>query len=313
MKPILNPSRLKAMAQCWFRYWVNYVMDLEATDNFAHKREFGTYVHEAEAAHDEMKNVGKALIAQTRKFKREPWYNPMLTKALAQLEKEAMLLHNGHMFKNAKGEGHVVESYEDWAQKYMKNSEVVAVEERLFVDLGPVMVAPKLDFILKTYGWFGSGEELWVVDRKTTERWDDKNWQWRWTLDGQTTIQALALESKFGKEIAGVMIEPIQITRQHRKGISDPQPIGKAQRLPMKWVRKPRAVLDDMMFYLEDIKYELQMRHEQNNWPKNGAAGSACDFCKLKKLCKGEIDMNQLHNRKPDEVDDFEAQKARKK
>ena len=41
---------------------------------------------------------------------------------------------------------------------------------------------------------------------------------------------------------------------------ADPPPIGKAQRLLMKWTRKPRAVMDDMMFYLEDIKYELRKR-----------------------------------------------------
>ena len=312
MKPILNPSRLKALSQCWFRYWVNFVMDLEATDNFAHKREFGSYIHEAEAAFDQMSDVKKALAAQTRKFKREDWYNPMLTKALAQLENEALLLHNGHIFTNAKGQKTVVESYNDWAHKNMQNSQVLEVEKRLFVDLGPIIVAPKLDFILETDGWFASGNELWVGERKTTERWDDKNWQWRWTLDGQTTIQALALEKKYGREIAGVMIEPVQITRQQRKGVDDPQPIGKAQRLLMKWTRKPRAVMDDMMFYLEDVKYELQMRAERNNWPKNGAMGGACDFCKLKKLCKGEIDMRSLHDRKPDEVDDFQKAKAKK-
>lgn len=312
-KPILNPSRLKALAACWFKYFVLYVKNLAGPENFAYKREFGTYVHVAEGAHDMGDSPKEALELQTRAFKREGWYNVKLSGALKQLELEALKLHEGGEFKNAKGQGTKVESYRRWKTKNLKNAKVVEVELRLYADVGPVILAPKLDAVIESDGWTGaSGVETWVHERKSTERWMDKTWEWRWTMDGQTTAQMLALEVEDGETPSGVMVEPIQITRQSRQDVPDPQPIGKAARLDLKWVRKPQRILDAYRDWLEDVAFELQMRHENNSWPKNGMDNGACDLCGFKKLCKGDISLDLLSPRTPDEVDTWRRPKTGK-
>jgi hypothetical protein len=278
--------------------------------DFAYKREFGSLVHEAEAAHDLCKQVSAAVKKLVQKWRTSFWYNVKYSAGISLLEQEVLKLHKGGVFTNAKGVGTKVKGYEEWSAKNLHHSAVLDIEKRMFVDVGPVILAPKLDLVIETHDWFNDGENHnWVVERKTTGRWDDSAWQTRWSLDAQTSIQLLAAETHYDAEFMGLMVEPIQYTRQNRKDAPDPQPIGKAERLPMKWVRKPEQVMVRVMALLEDIAIDLPRRLESNDWPADGMASGACDFCNMKQFCLGNT--VQLFPREPDDIDKHNGRKKK--
>lgn len=310
MKLIVNPSRLRDYFKCKFLYFTKWIQNQTLLPGFAFKREFGTLVHEAEAAHDLQNNVKRALSRKCKEWRTSFWYVVGYSQAISLLEVEALKLHEGGSFKDGKGKVTKGESYEAWSSKNLKSSEVLDVEKRLFVDVGPVILAPKLDLVVKTYDWFEENRsDLWVVERKTTMRWDDVSWQERWKLDAQTSLQLLAAEAHYKEEFTGLMVEPIQYTRQKCKDpktgkeIPQPQPIGKAERLMMKWVRKPKGVMTRIESALEGIALELPRREAANDWPADGMFSGACDFCDLRQFCLGN-DTN-LYPRSKDDVDGF--------
>lgn len=306
MKPVLNPSRLKDLAKCGFLGYIKYVENKTLLPKLAPKREFGTLVHEAEGAHDSGKNVKRALTKKVKEWRTSFWYNVGYSKDITLMEVEALKLHEGGTFTDGKDRATKVESYQEWFNKNLKDTAVVDVEKRLFVDVGPVILAPKLDLVIKTKGWFETGrEDYWVVERKTTMRWNDVGWQDRWSLDGQTSLQLIAAEEHYKKEFAGVMVEPIQYTRQNRKDIKDLQPIGKVERLPMKWIRKPQAATVRMMNLLEDIVGGLYESSEAD-----GMLSGACDYCDMRKYCLG-LD-TELYAREPDDIDRFLKRRDKK-
>lgn len=314
MKPVMNPSRLRDYSKCKFLYFTKWIKNQTLLPGFAYKREFGTLVHEAEAAYDLQNNVKRALSKQVKEWRNSFWYNVKYSKAISLLEVEALKLHEGGPFVDGKEKATKVESYENWALKNIKGSDVWAVEERLFVDVGPIILAPKLDLVIKTYDWFEKGrEDFWVIERKTTMRWDDVGWQERWKLDAQTSLQLLAAEVHFKNEFTGLMVEPIQYTRQNRKDlktgkqIPQPQPIGKAERLMMKWVRKPEEAMVRVASFLEGVGLELPRREEFNDWPADGMFSGACDFCDLRQFCLGND--TKLYPRLPDDIDRFKEKK----
>jgi hypothetical protein len=193
-KLVLNPSRLQAYAACKLRFYVNYILNLAALPNVKVARELGTFGHAAEGAHDAGQGVQGALTRQLNQFHLKRGYNVKHRPALEQLKVEAYRIYQGSEWADAKGNTMTSEGYAAWRTRELddKGAEFVenSIEKRLFVDIGPVILAPKVDAILETYNWTPEGEtELWPFERKFTSRWQDKTWENRWKMELQSTLQ----------------------------------------------------------------------------------------------------------------------------
>lgn len=316
-KYVFNPSRLKDYASCKFRYFTKYIKKLDAPFRAAPARELGSFIHAGEAAEDEGKPVRAAINRALKKFKLSGGYQSADGVVLEQLTEEAYNIVMGGIWVNGKGQKSSSESYAMWKRENwrLKNprqrAKVIAVEKRFFTDIGPVILAPKLDQVLETFSWRGHEDETWAVEKKSTTKWAgegeaEAKWMKKWMMDVQTTIQVVVLE-KEGYENVGCMIQPIVYARQACKGKKDPQPIGRVSRPPLKWTRKPAAVMAHFMGWMEDLPNELQQRENSNYWPTDGMANGSCDFCSLAAYCRNE---GNLVRREPDEIDDYKQKRG---
>lgn len=301
MKPVITGTQL-ADSACWFRYYIKHekYLDLYVEDGVVAERELGTLIHETQAAHELGKSVTKALKARIRALKAGPGYKVLYSKLLTQLELEALSIYQGATVYNGKGQPHDVDSYSKWRATNLRDAEVLHVEERFRADVGPVILAPRLDLVLGVTGWTGPDNyDVVNVEIKTTTRWEDANWLTRWQLDPQTTIQQLALQAPrghggLGAEHVVTAVMPITYSRQQRKNVQGLQKLSKVKRLPLKWVIKPEQLVEEFKAQLGDFALELQNRREHRDWPKSGLFTGACRWCSLKKLCKAEVGSDQL-------------------
>jgi hypothetical protein len=255
-----------------------------------------------EEAYDKGDNPQGKLKAWIKKnIKGGPGYTAEKIPLVKQLSGEVTKVFNGGAWKDGKGKRTVSEGYPEWIEK--QPWEVIDVEKRMAVDVGPVIIAPQSDQNIKTYGPKGQ-ERYWVVDRKTTQR-DDPYWKTRWILDMQTTLEMIAAEGYYGEEFMGVMVSQISYSRQQsklHKG-SLPQPIGKVIRHEPRWVSKNsprlRVLVDNR---LESLAREVEFHYENDLWPSNGMETRHCDFCEFRKFCRGEMPVENLKPRPLDDV-----------
>lgn len=309
---IFNPSRLKDYAMCKFRYFTKYIKMLDAPFRASAPRELGSFVHAGEAAEDEGRPVVAAIKAALKMFKLSPGYQTADNAMLIQLSEEAAAIVKGGIWVNGKGQRSSNESYMMWKKEqfrlksFEERAKILAVEKRFFTDIGPVILAPKLDQVLQTHGWAGQENEVWAVEKKVTtkstgEGEAEVRWLNRWQMDIQTTVQYVVLE-KEGYNVMGCMIQPIVYSRQNCKGKKDPQPIGRVSRVPLKWTRKPASIITHFKAWMEDLPKEIEQRTESNYWPTDGMGNMSCDICTLAAYCRNE---GNLVRREPDEVDAF--------
>jgi hypothetical protein len=316
-KLVLNPSRLKDYAACKFRYYTKYIKGLTSPFRVAAARELGSFVHAGEAAEDEGRPMRAAIKRELKRFKLSGGYQSADASTLMQLMEEAEQIVEGGIWVDGKGRRSSSESYKDWKRVNFRlkhpaqYGEVMEVEKRFFTDIGPLILAPKLDMILSTSMWVGQKVEHWAVEKKTTTKWAAEgeaqvNWKRKWVMDIQTTIQLVVLEEE-GYETAGCMVQPIVYSRQNCKGKKDPQPIGKVNRPPLVWTRKPAAVMAHFRAWMEDLPKEILQRTRSNYWPTDGMANGSCDFCGLAAYCRNE---GNLVRREPDEVDEYKRKRG---
>lgn len=308
---------MKAYAWCKFLYFTRYLKNLDAPFRASAPRELGTFVHEGEAAEDGGKPARAAIKRALKAFKLSSGYQVKDSATLEQVAQEAKQIIEGGIWVNGKGQRSSNESYEMWKREHFRlksprqRAKVLDVEKRFFTDIGPLILAPKLDMILETRNWCGQGVEHWPVEKKVTSKYAGEGdaqvaWLNRWRMDIQTTIQVVALQHE-GYEVMGCMIQPIVYSRQNCKGKQDPQPIGKVNRPPLKWTRKPKSIIAHFVAWMEDLPKEILQRTESNYWPTDGMANGSCDLCSLAAYCRDE---GNLVRRELDEVDKYKEKRG---
>lgn len=296
-KPIFTPTSISDYDTCKLKYWWRWEKLLAFPSRVAVQPTLGTFGHVLHAAHERGDDPAKSLAAEVRKVRSSTAYTALDHSVVEQLQKEAQKMFNGGAVKNSQGKVSRFSSYSDYRQGLEIDGQrlvAMAVERRLIVDLGPVVVAPTLDLILCTE----DEKEIWVAEHKFTER-DDTGWRLRWTMDGQTTLQVMATEEFYDREVMGLLLLPVSYGRKKKpKGSDDSilkRPIVRIERLEPRWVVKNSPKLrSGMMDRLEDLKFDYLHRVHNHRWPPTGMLTRACDRCSYRGICSGEDSAKRL-------------------
>lgn len=151
-----------------------------------------------------------------------------------------------------------------------------APDNRFFAPTGePYLICGHID---RAVEW---NSEIWITDVKTTKYALDNNYFKQFSPDTQVSLYSLAGKVIFGKEIAGLIIDGIQVivtgSRFRR------QPIPRTESQLEEW-------LDDFTIYLRDLERNV----DQDRWPMNP---SACGFgnfqCVYRPVCSAAPEARQ--------------------
>jgi len=326
-KLILNPSRQAKFAQCVLLYHRLYNLMLDKPDLPVNVKSgqplLGTLLHATQAAYDTGKDYKKAVAAELKKLRASIHYNIKYAATVDRVEREAIQIFRGGSVKDGKGKETKFPGYPEWRQNMAgmlpENAprpvgvEIVDVEKRLWVDVGPVVLAPKLDCVLKATNVFGRGETTWWVEEHKSTGRDDSAWKWRWTMDGQTTCQIVAAEQHYDVDFEGVLVNQVVVTRQKPKDKGTLPPINKVIRYDARWVSKRPEVKALYMDYLEDLAQDFKDRSARGSWPATGMMNRHCDLCHHKSICSGRESARVLQPVPPDELQlEFERRSSRR-
>lgn len=296
MKPIFTPSSLGDFDTCKLKYWYRWEKLLAFPSGVAVQPTLGTFGHELQGAHERGDHPGKTLEAAIKKVKLSTAYTATDHPVVSQLKTESLMIFRGGVVRNSQGKVSSWPGYPEYRKSLKIHDQklrTLAVEETLIADLGPVIIAPTLDLILETE----SDGDLWVAEHKYTER-DDKGWEIRWLLDGQTTLQVLATEEVYQREVKGVLLLPVLYGRKKakegEKGILT-RPIIRVNRPEPRWIPKNSSSLrSGMMDRLEDLAIEYPERLASNRWPQTGVLTRDCDLCAYRGICSGKDSPKRL-------------------
>lgn len=327
-KLILNPSRQATLESCKLLYHrlYNLFLDLPGPPISSKSGQpfMGSLIHVTHAAFDTGSDYKKAIKAEIKKLHKTIHYNVKYAPMVDQLEREAIKIFEGGVVKDGNGKPHKFESYPTWRENMTGMSsrddekgepievDVVDVEKRLWADVGPVILAPKLDCVLVAYNLFGRDEETWWVEEHKSTARDDSGWRWRWEMDGQTTCQIVAAEKHYGKPFEGVLVNQVVVTRQKPKLQTRLPPINKVVRYPARWVSKKPEVRAHYMTYLEDLAKSFDVKVHSGDWPATGMLNRHCDLCHHKPICSGRQSADTLQPTERDEIQlEFEKRHAK--
>lgn len=299
-KLIWNPSRQQTYAKCVLLYHRLFNLFLDTVsqpfDTQSGQPFLGTLIHATQAAYEVGNDYKKAIEFECKEMRKQMGYHVKMAPAVDRLKEEAQQIFEGGVIKDGNGKPHKWPSYPEWAKTLMGSTErerveyeVVDVEKRLWVDVGPLVIAPKLDAVVRAFNVFGREEETWwVVEHKSTAR-DDPNWRWRWEMDGQTTCQIVAAEAHYNVDFEGVLVNQVVVTRRKVKEWNKPYPppLNKVVRYPARWVSKHPETRTLYLNALEDLAADFQRRADSGNWPATGMFDRECDFCRHRDICGG--------------------------
>lgn len=303
-KLILNPTRQSKYVLCKLLYNTLYNLFLDKpTMPFGLKNGqpyLGTLLHATQAAFDTNEDYIKAVDFEVKKLRRGIHYNVKYAVMLDQIVREALMIFRGGSVKDGKGKENKWPSYPTWRENiggFTSEAgltkappvmvEVVDTEVRLMEDVGPVVLAPRLDAVIKAINVFGHDEETWWVEEHKSTGRDDSGWRWRWEMDGQTTCQIVAAEQHYGVEFEGILVNQVVVTRQKKDVPGRIPPINKITRYDARWVSKKPEVKALYMGFLEDLKRDFEDRSASGSWVADGMMNRHCDLCHLRSICSG--------------------------
>lgn len=307
-KLILNPSRLQDLEKCklLFHRKHNLLLDFPGPPASAKSGQplLGTLTHVAQAAYDTSFDFKKAIANHLRDLRKTIYYNVKYAPLVDQIERDAIKIFRGGEVTDGRNKVTTWPSYPTWrgtmfgvepddaGWRIPVEVEIVDVEKRLWADVGPVILAPKLDAVIRVYNVFGDNEETWWVEEHKTTARDDSNWRWRWEMDGQTTAQILAAEEAYGVDFEGVLINQVVVTR--RKGDQGLMPLNKVVRYPARWVSKKEEVRTLFRVHLEDLAHDFEARSRRGQWTATGMLNRHCDLCNHRDVCSGRKPSSSL-------------------
>ena len=300
-KPIFTPSAIKDYETCKFAYLLLWERYLDFPTRIDPRPTLGTFGHAMHAAHELGNDEQKALAREIKKLKTASGYSVKDFQILAQLERESKKIFAGGSVTDGKGKVTKFEGYGSYRENMTiqvrgtaEQLETVDVEKRLFVDLGPIVAAPKLDLVL-----LSESGEMWVAEHKFTER-DDAGWANRWLMDGQTTLQVMAAEKHYDREVKGLLLLAVLLGRQRApKGASSSSIVGRkiirVVRPEPRWVSKNSPELRaNYTGRLEDLAHDYKERLGSNRWPTTGMDTRTCDRCQFRGICSGQDSARRL-------------------
>lgn len=278
-KPVVTPSYLTSYTACKLAFSTRYLKGLTAAAPLSVPPTLGTLIHVGEAAVDTSDDPKQAIAARIAEYKHSPTYLVRDHALLKKLGDEAEWIVLGHTWPKGSAIG-----YAAWLTKHSLRPLEGWTERRARMDLGAVVVTPRVDTVVQddTGG-------LWVLERKSTSR-DDPSWKRKWALDGQTTMQLMAVRGIVGGDVRGILIEQILYGRARTEGGLP----GRILRVARPEPRRVRKASDTLTLYtarLEAFANDIRTRHE---WPADGMDTGACARCEFNAQCRGELPWSQL-------------------
>ena len=318
-KLIVSPSYQADYEYCKLLYHRKHNLLLDFPEQPARAKDgqplLGSLIHVTHAAYDTNEDYAAAVKAALRALRASIHYNIKYAPLVDQVERDALRIFRGGSVKDGRGKETRWISYPEWRTGLLGQdhdgragapvvAHVVDVEKRLWVDVGPVVLAPKLDAVVCAQNVFGRGEETWWVEEiKSTGR-DDSNWRWRWEMDGQTTCQIIAAEEHYDRAFEGVLINQVVVTRRKSVDARDDilQPLNKVVRYDARWVSKKPEVRALYMAYLEDLAKDFEARSARGEWTATGMLNRHCDLCSHRPVCSGRMPTAALKPVPKDEI-----------
>lgn len=300
MKPLFSQSKLRDFG-CGLKFDLRWNKRLGTQQRMAAPPTLGTLVHAVEAAIDEKRDPRKALQGAVQEIASGLFFREDVP-LLKQLSSETLSIVLGVPFLNGKNQKQTPEPYPNWLRRQQQKDEweVLAVERRFYIDVGPLVLASKLDLVIE------NDLGIFPVERKTrTDISDKAEWIDKFRLDVQILTQVRICQGFYEGEVAGAMVRAVAYSRQNRKNwASDlPQGLSSVKRNDPQWI--PRKPATEALFetYLEHVRTEFDRRTKDNCWPAEGFANGMCPRCQFQKICRGELSTSALVPLPPSEIE----------
>lgn len=308
-KPIFSPSKLADFG-CGLKFYLRWIKRVAIRQRLTAPPTLGTLVHAGEAAIDLGRNGKEGIKESVLKIAKALHFTED-SPLLFQLSSEAESIVLGKPFADGKGVRKTPESYEKWVARQQEANpwEVLAVEKRLMIDAGPLILAPQIDLAIE------DELGLWVVERKTkTSLAQDKGWWDKFRLNGQLLTQMLAAEFFFKKPVRGAMVRAVPYSRQNKKDwTSDlPQGLSNVRRMEPAWIRKSTVTESFFIDLLASIRATYEKRLRENSWPAEGLTNGMCRICDYQRFCRGEVPSKDLVPLPPDDISIAEEKREEK-
>lgn len=310
-KERINPSRLSTFERCQFLYYVKYELNKVPVTRLPAHMMLGTLFHAGSEAYDRKKwlDGDEAWPAAIRRavsdLRTSPAYDPRDSALIDQLKGEAHLMMTGGSYMDFRGNETEVEwshkgGYLEWRTQVQRNRgwETVSLEKRYGIDLGRGIAAPKPDGVIRESG------ELWVIERKTTQQ-EGAEFEKRFRVDLQTTLEVMAVEAATGEKVAGVYLLPVKYTRKKSKlWDSDfPQPLHRVTFTEPRPVPKSQAVRSQMELGFDQMLEEIEEKRINKRWLQNHKSCMMGRWpCDLYDLCWGKASIADFIDRPEDDV-----------
>lgn len=310
-KPRINPSRFTTFQRCQFLYYIKFVLNKAIVGRLPAHMMLGTLFHTASEHYDARKWFGEletwpAAIRRTEsEIRTSPTYDPQDSETIDLVRSEAHLMMTGGTYYAVDGKEYEPEwshkgGYIQWRTELQRSRgwEIVSLEKRYGVDLGRAIAAPKLDGAIRENG------RLWVIERKTTQQ-EGAEFEKRFKVDPQTTLETMALEAAFDEEVAGVYLLPVKYTRKKSKlwGYKLPQPLHRVTFTEPRPIPKSSMVKSQMEMGFDQVMQDIEDKLINKRWIQNH---KSCMFgrwpCDMYDVCWGQKNLSDLVDRPEDDV-----------
>lgn len=307
-----SPSRIAIWNRCNFLYYIKYVLNLDLpVRSSPHYMAFGSFFHAASAAYDtwaykpEVHGVPetdwiKAVKRELIDMKLTPNYDSKDSFMLDALADEMRVIMQGGEYDARDGNTYkpIMESaggYIGWRRRIQQERKwkIVSLEKRYAVDIGPCVIRPMPDGVIRD-----ADGHLWVIERKTTTTKWTAGYAAKYRTNLQTTLELLAVEKYYNEPVSGVYILPLYYTRQRRKDwdLLAKQPLYRVEYDFPKPISKPQWIRDAAIDWLtRHVENVLPFHETQKIWQQNynncGGGGFDCD---LYQLCWGKLDIEDM-------------------
>lgn len=272
---------------------------------------FGTLFHAASEAYDRKKWLGgtegwpAAIRRADSELRTSPTYHPDDSTLIDLLRSEAHLLMKGGEYPALDGKTYKVEwshkgGYLEWRTQVQRSRgwEIVSLEKRYGVDLGRAIATPKLDGAIRENG------KLWVIERKTTQQ-TGAEFEKRFRVDPQTTLEVMALEAALNEEVLGVYILPVKYTRKKSKlwEFRLPQPLHRVTFSEPRAISKSTLIKSQMEMGFDQVMQDIEDKHINKRWIQNHKSCLIGRWpCDMYDVCWGKTQLSDLVDRPEDDV-----------
>lgn len=319
-KPRINPSRFTAFLRCQYLFYVKYILNLAKVGQLPPYLMLGSLFHEASAEFDRRylpeggyPRWGAAVEALMKGFRTAPTYSPADSEVIDVLRYDLDFFMRGSDSSGDRWyhgvDGELYETtvspaggYEQYRSRIAADMgwTVESLETRYAKDMGPAIIAPKPDGVIRE-----PGTGLWVLERKTTQQ-DNKAFKNKFRVDPQTTLELLAVEDYFNEEVKGVYLLPTVYTRKRPANWRFPKlptPLHKVEFGAPRPIPKSTIVRSSMEMNFEWFMEDVKEKTATGRWIQNNlSCMTGYSTCDLYDLCWGQTQLSDLVPRLEDDI-----------